>query len=587
MTVSAAPIAILRRRASRVAALAQTPQGWRLVVVDRGTPPRLVESRPLADADFPNLSATLRSLKVGVLARVAPAGECIAKLSPAPQCAAAELPAALDVIASVDIPDDVPEHRRGAGILPLASGKFALAAGWRGQPAAIKTDADQIFITEPAAALAFAGPAPLAFSADARTGSAFIYASGPEGTHLRCTKLDARDNRFADGLRKAVHAVAASAGVDPPSDDPVPAASIGLEADLPHSLAEHASRLCSNLRTDDHWLRQHAVAIGAALLALNHDPAVEGLASLRAAAGDGPRSPIARTALWLSVPRHAAAVLAIGAAAALLLPIATAYARLKIVESKSLAMGDAEKRRKDLSRDAALYRQLSAKRWPMTKLLADLSRAAPVGITIDQLNIEQEGSGGIRISGKADNADALTKFQTNLDNTGVLGSVALSDVKNTQSGVEFSVIAKVRDALVASSVKEDFVAKTLQARMYPNGGGTRVVEEGSEDKPEKSDDLAADTKGDSNKDDPATPTRGGNGRGFRAENAKPTDSKASKDEIPPPLSDADIAALDKSKLTLEWAKRKAASQKSGLDPSIKARLDEEVKKLDARRQEAK
>jgi|GEM_PF-6953973 len=571
-----------RRRAHRVAALAQSPQGWRLVVVDRGTPPKLVESRTLADADLDSLAAVLRTLKVGLFVRVVPAGECIARVSAAPDCPPSDLPAALAVIAATDLPEDLPEHRKAVGVLGFASGPCTVALGWGGEPRVIATDADQVFVPEPAAALALAGKAPIGFAADRKSGSAFVFASGPGGSHLRCTKLDTRDERFADGLRRAVEAAASAASVSPPATDPAAAVSAGFTAILsPSALSQHASRVCSGLRSDEDWIAQFAVAVGAAVLALSHEPSTESFASLRANPGDGPRSRFIRAINWLSVPRHAAAVIAIGLGVTLVVPMASAYARLKIVESKSNAMGDAEKRRRDLSRDAALYRQLSKTRWPVTKLLSDLSRAAPKGVTIDQLTLEQEGSGGITIRGKAENADVLTSLQTNLDNTGILASVAVADIKNSASSVEFTIVAKVRDPLVASSVKEDFASKTLQARMYPDGGGTEEIEASA---PPVPGDLATDTAEGENS--PSNDSARGNGRTLRGENARPTDStKSAKDEIPVPISDAEIAALDKSKATLEWAKRRAASQKSTTDPSTKARLEEEVKKLEARRQE--
>lgn len=582
MTIPPA-ILLRRRRAHRVAALAPCPQGWRLVVVDRGTPPAVVEFRTLAEADLASLADVLRTLKVGLFVRVVPAGECIARVSPAPTCQPSELTAALAVIGSSYLPEDLPEHRRAVGLLGFSSGPSAVAFGWGGEPGTIVTDADQVFVPEPAAALVLAGKAPLGYAADQRSGSAFVFASGPGGSHLRCTRLDVRDGRFAEGLRRAVQAVASAASVELPATDPVASASVGLATSLsPATLHEHASRLCSGVHSDAAWISQYGVAIGAAVLALSHEHATESFAGLRAKPGDGPRSRLARAAIWLSIPKNAVAVIAVGLAATLLVPLASAYARLKIVESKSNAMGDAEKRRRDLSRDAALYRQLSKTRWPITKLLSDLSRASPKGVVIDQLTLEQEGSGGVTIRGKAENADVLTALQANLDNTGILASVAVADIKNSASSVEFTIVAKVRDPLIASSIKEDYAAKTLQARMYPDGSPSEAVETPASRTP---DDTPSGDNLEGESSPSVEPSRG-NGRALRGENAKPTDStKAGKDEVPAPISDAEIAALDKSKATLEWAKRRAASQKSTTDPSTKARLEEEVKKLEARRQE--
>jgi len=48
--------------------------------------------------------------------------------------------------------------------------------------------------------------------------------------------------------------------------------------------------------------------------------------------------------------------------------------------------------------------------------------------------------------------------------------------------------------------------------------------------------------------------------------------------IPPPLSDADIAAMNKTAAMKEWGVRKKASTQPGIDPADKERLAAEAEK---------
>jgi hypothetical protein len=51
---------------------------------------------------------------------------------------------------------------------------------------------------------------------------------------------------------------------------------------------------------------------------------------------------------------------------------------------------------------------------------------------------------------------------------------------------------------------------------------------------------------------------------------------------PPPLTQAELDAMDKSAAVKAWAERRSAAQRDSTPPEDKARLEEEVKKLEAK-----
>ena len=72
-------------------------------------------------------------------------------------------------------------------------------------------------------------------------------------------------------------------------------------------------------------------------------------------------------------------------------------------------------------------------------------------------------------------------------------------------------------------------------------------------------------------------------RGEAASSGETTKAPAPKAfEVPPPITDAAIAALDKDGAMKQWTTRRLAAQNSATPPEDKSRLEDEVKKLEAK-----
>jgi hypothetical protein len=170
----------------------------------------------------------------------------------------------------------------------------------------------------------------------------------------------------------------------------------------------------------------------------------------------------------------------------------------------------------------------------------------------------------------------------------VIGAVLRPGVEADGSGVSFSLSAKVVSARSASKVKEDFAKRTLQDRIYDVSGAilagavpTEAPAAASEDE-ESGESVAVSGNGGGGNGGTVT-SRPRSGEGTRSgESATSGETnKASKPlEIPPPLTDEQINAMDKSTATKEWAMRRAAAQRKETSTDDRARLEAEVKKLE-------
>lgn len=568
-----------RRRGATVAALDRRGGAWRLVI-DRRARGGGFETATLADGDLAGLGERLAKAGVTRLVRVVPACATIAKIEAAPEARGEELAGALGLFAEAALPEDAGLHRRGAGL--VGEPTRALAAAWIGRETGAAFEpvelggVDEVWTTEPAAVLSLSrGEGFALLSWDRENGSVFALRTAGERPVSRCVKLDGRDE---SAWRRGLAAAAASVGIETP-------------VEIARGLASDTARFGSAGVAESVAAGEFGVAIGAVLVETgDFGPS---LAGMRRSSEDRREGTLARGARWISVPGRAAAVIAAGLAVCMLAPMGFAWARMKVVESKLEAIGPARDEREALRREAALYRQMEQSRWPMTKLLADVSNATPVGVVVESLTIEKDGSSGVMMKGRADNAEQVTALQKNLGESGVLGGVQMTSVEADGSGVSFSLSAKVVSARSASKVKDDFAKRTLQDRIYDVSGAIlagavpteapAVVSEDEEDgnSVAASGNGGGGSGGGGNGGTVTPRPRSGEGTRSGESATSGETNKASKPlEVPPPLTDEQINAMDKSTATKEWALRRAAAQRKETSTDDRARLEAEVKKLE-------
>ena len=205
----------------------------------------------------------------------------------------------------------------------------------------------------------------------------------------------------------------------------------------------------------------------------------------------------------------------------------------------------------------------------MAKLWADISAATPQGVHVEALRLAPEQ--GLSLQGTAETTDVLNTLQANLNATQLFEKLKVVRSESTSSGVSFDLSADISGPHNAvAKPADDWAAKSLSMRLYgeESAGGGAAGGEGPEGA------SAGRTE------------RGGERRSGRAEETTGARPAAKALDVPGPISDEAIAALDFSKASLEWVKRKSAAAKVA-DAAVKARLEDEMKKIDERRTKLK
>lgn len=570
---------------------------------DAGGPVSLTTIKSMRASETAAAEAILDEAEVDTTLWLVPGSEVVSRVTAIPETgsdAAASpeaLADALVLIAESDLPSGLTPYRRAAGVVrPGRSGSAAstvLLTGWRpaesrSTSTALPQCGTVVAVAETSAMAILAqavGGIDFALSADPGEGSLSILAAGPERTCVRSARIPAESaGAFAAAAGAALLESAAAAGVT----TEVSPQSLKTPAFIMWPVPS-PTRLLGAER-DSRWIAQFGLAAGALLAATSSEPAVRSLASLHLVAPKTRPPVLRRITGWLGTPGRAAAAIALSIAVLVLTPMAVAYARVKSMERLVTDEASLMQRNADAERELAFYHLLGEKRWPMTKLASDVASSAPVGITLDLLEIGQ--GEGVTIRGVAESSELVTMFRENLGKTRVFTQVTTPSITPSGNGVQFQLSAKIAPggATFAAKPIDDFGAKTLAERMY--GEGARASRH-----------TATRTERGAGRDRRAaagnsTPSRGNSGSaaapsasGDRSTRSTAGDSGRAAPVVPPPLSDAQIAAMDTTAAMMEFGRRKSAAAQPGLDEPTRRRLTEEFEKarqrmIDARGQGA-
>jgi len=501
--------------------------------------------------------------------RLAPGREALVKGVLVPGVASTDAAAALDLMGEVQLPETLPPFRRAVGPVPdtgREAGRLALLTGWRAPvPTGESPEVtfDTAWTTE-AAALAFLrGAEPgVAVRADPATGQVTMIGAGPKGVIVRSLIEGAESPAQLAARARALAADAAAlVGAAPPA--PTPSGFLLLPA------SRLSAALAAGAPADAGWIERHGLALGAALAALAGDHASRSLASLRERAVVQRRTILTLAVEVLSDQRRAVLALAAGLAPLLLGPWALGLARGLVLSAKSSGL---EERLKEVDRAGireAMHQQMESARWPMTKLLADFSRAAPVGVTVETVTVSPDQ--GLSAQGRADSVDALNKLLETLNATRVFTSTRINRQSTGVSGVEFQLTAMVSNPHGRAAAGDDFAAKPLAVRLYGEGASNTTT-------PVALDPVAA-TNGSSRASAPRAPRE-------RSEPSTPSapnpavGGSAAGDSVPAPLTDEQIAAMDRRGATIEMVRRRTYPQRNrDVDAGVRSRLEDEVKRI--------
>jgi len=579
---------------------ASTPAGTRLTATRRFLP-----------GDTGSLRAFLKESGVELVIRIVPASETINRLALLPDGAMTgdrvALADALSLMTETELPAQLPWYRRTAGVTKVGGKSMALLVGWHrpssATGSAISTGAadplheassglPQLWTVEAVAlaAMLHSPPDPsttavstvswiASSSTTAQNGAVSILAVGSLGARVRSLRCDGADLRT--WLSEAIDET-----TDGLSEPPSSMVDVFAGGRQPASLMMSANLrpVVAGEQRDLDWLNQFGIAAATLDVFGDPDPTVRSLFNLHTIEPRERTNPIQRLITMLASPARAAMVMIACLALILGARLGIAYARNDALTKR---VGDTTKLEERLAFDeqqVAFYATLKDKRWPMTKLLADIAGATPVGIELELLEINQGEP--ITIRGTAESNELVSTFRENLGKTRIFDSVTTPNIGSSQGAVQFQLQARPTNAGVVyvSAPIDDFAKEPLGKRIY---GATWTADEsgGGTDLPTNAqrDGRASSNSEGSKLSDFDVPPR--TGRTNSAASPASGADKVSTANSLPALTDADIALMDKNTAMKEFGRRRKAAAEAS-DKTIKARLTSEAEKCKQRMLEA-
>ncbi|MEO1007995.1 MAG: hypothetical protein AAFX79_05480 [Planctomycetota bacterium] len=572
---------------------------YAIVEIDAsGGRPRLVSSQ---FADDPPAE-----IESGRLVAVAPWSGGLVRTRPLEPMASDALGGALAVLAEGELPERVPAWRRACGALPAdaggGSGRTAVLTAW------MPHDDDP---RHPGCRFVSAGAA-LGYAAtlaggcvaaqDAASGVLAVAASGPEGLVIRTLHEDAATGDPIASAARRLDEACAAAGIPASAgsavaerlaaqrDDRRIAASDDLDAIIGVRLAGWSSA--------DHRSAMLLPAV-AGLLALEADPHTRALVGMRCSPPEARPTLAERADELLSSPRRVAAICAACIAIVLLAPLMGAMARQGVLSARLDRAEAAREAHEETARQAALYRQLDATVLPMSKMLAEVTAAAPVHVVLE--SVRADARSGIEIEGYvfvAPDAPPLdgppeglvTEYEAALNALGTLSGVTIDRRETTDGTVTFQLSCAIRDASARATLGTDYAATPLAVVLYGERGRndtaplrTRDADAG----PRRTASSSAATRrparppaGDSDADRAADSAGGAEvARAANTDRRPSGESPPSVDGVPTPLTDVQLDSMDRGELMREWQKRLRASRDESNDEETRARLAQEASTL--------
>lgn len=514
----------------------------------------------------------------------------------------ADLLRALALLGDGELPERVPQWRRACGALPRpGQGRTALLTAWLPGEETQEINPDRATYATAAAALAYAVSLAegCAYAADDAQGVLVVAASGPEGLLVRALRERPGVVGAADHIERRLRESASAVGLH---EDHVRSAvqrratpsqgrAVGWSAGVGEALAARVE----GWKPDSPEAARAFLLVGAAMLAASDDPAVRALAEIER---DAPVSNVSfreRLDAWLASPLRLGVACTACVVLLLFTPLLAAKARDAMLTQKVKRADELRVQYEDAARRASLYRQLNATVWPMTKMLAEVTSAAPVHVVVESIRLDSNATvdieGFVQVAPRGPDIEGppetlLSQFEASLNSLGTLGSVTVVRREIVGQQVEFQINARVRNATTRASVPMDYAQTPLAEVLYGQGAsnlntpilassiGTASPRARPTERPSTS---GASDRGSSRES-------GIEAGRESASDRRPTGEAgpASVDGVPTPLTEAQMDAMDRGTLMNEWRVRNSASRDTKLDEQTRARLREEATALQSR-----
>ena len=614
-----------------LAVLHRSGKVWRgLIASAKAGKPAIVNSREFPADRWGRIEDWLREHQVSAVLCVLPSSAIICRNCTLPDASSAQLEQALRLQAEAHLLAIAPPHRVGLAVLPNAPGETSrtgLILAWP-EAAAVEAppiDRPVLYVPDIAAIAAILNgqrPSEPLMWLDRNDGSVALAITHTGGAMFRATREDATDQQnWLRGIARVVAESALSVGhtgafVDATIRD-AQVKSSAIESNqaalfLPREMIPVVASRLEGASTDPEWWTQFGLAAGAVLARTGP------LASLTRYLDAPPvvkPSRVAAIATKLSRPR-AAIVVALACVLVLMFgPLAIQAIRYGILRMRFADIHDklvvATAAKRELAMYAALQRQNA---WPMTKLLADITANAPVGIELEVIRIE--GGKDFSLSGNSvgqagkSATELVALMEDNLRKDGLFTDIQVKwGTNGTMGPYKFDLMGKVVNPYkdVRYGEDRDFAVKTYQVRLYgePPDSSSRASNESDSattvEEPQRiaTSRQATPTENSSPEDEAESPAssnpRGTNGRrtgvggGDDLRGAMPGESAEGgpppSEAVPEPLTPEQINKMEPAEL--RDALRRVGSARRNLPASHEAqeRLRKEFDLLMARLRE--
>jgi len=472
----------------------------------------------------------------------------------------------------------------------------------------------------------------MSVAADRRDGSILFLLRTPSGLLIRSTREESDDpDRWRDGiLRAARETLFAGESTDADRQRVLADLERRLGRRVPDSFVSVPDAVsvasASALAGAEAWPESDRLLAAGALLAISGP-----LAPLAGLRGELPRErphPIQVAIDRISEPHRAARLIVAAIAAVMLLPLVLAGVRYGLLSLKVDDLDDLERANRITRQQVAMYRELRRNAWPIGKILGDLANVTPEGVEVETVSLGQTDGLTLRgIAKPSETKDAAGKpvqlssaetvglMQQELERSGVFHRAKYEyKAEDGRGWREFTIVCEVKQPTRQPRVRpdDDYAVRSLRDRRYPNwreiegGGGGGETASGPPANamaastrgsggasapvrpvaPPPAEDDATEEGGESAEDAPdaAPPAAVASGRGIgrrgsspastggEGDSARPQPTGGTPVDVPPPISDEEIAALSKSEALAHLNKVAKARQSPSVDQETKDRL---------------
>ncbi len=638
-------------RARRVLVAQRAGSSWHLLVAEAASPDgrkaRVLEAASGGSDPASAVKDLTEKHRPDATIGVLTSGEAVCRVVEVPEGHDAELSEAAGLLAEAELPPSIEAHRKAGGIVPLTAApgfRSAMLVGWPKRATAVDSPVPWVSWSSEVVGLAellliarvggATGPRVVG-SLDRENGCIGVVGSGAEGHALRTVLEDASEpESFAAAADRCLQGVGQKVNASS-----VPVAHISRSLLIEPEVRSAIASAVSGVRDDDGWFASYGVALGVACAALRSGSASSALFDLRTTPAELKRSLPERALIALRSPAVAGGVIAAAILLALLIPLGVSYARLSILDariaeaedalakSEVLATSDTEEASMTFRQRVAIYRELDRQRWPMAKLLADISAALPAMspselTLVDSINISS--SSGFRVEGVMDSVSLVNLASSELSSSPIFFNAKVSEysqVADANGALEFSAGGRIVSPFHLDTAFFDYSQTNVAERIYESED-TEVWRPGSPvitavTRPDTASSRASSrprsTGSTASRPTGRTPVSTGSGSSGGGSSGSSTevasaDGGASSDArterremfqggsrtggeeepapIPEPLTDAQIAEFNQLEAMKESVARRTAARQEGVSDADKRRLEDESNKLRARAREA-